>query len=74
MAGPGPCGCLIGEAANTTRSPTWRSWWRQYEAVRSPLVGAAGQVQLKAIYKDNADTIIGNMDSQVFLMALSLRH
>ncbi len=23
--------------------------------------------QLKAIYKDNADTIIGNMDSQVFL-------
>ena len=26
-----------------------------------------GQSQLKAIYKDNADTIIGNMDSRIFL-------
>ena len=25
--------------------------------------------QLKAIYKDNADTIVGNMDSQIFLAA-----
>ena len=38
------------------------------EAVRSPPVWCCRRrVQLKAIYKDNADTIIGNMDTSIFL-------
>ena len=47
---------------------SWKSWWQLSEAVRSPPVWCLqAQSQLKAIYKDNADTIIGNMDTSIFL-------
>jgi hypothetical protein len=49
------------------RSRTWKSWSQRSEAGKYPPVGSAGKVAAESIYKDNADTIIGNMDSQIFL-------
>ena len=46
----------------SVRSRIWKSWFE----ISACLVLQA-QSQLKAIYKDNADTIIGNMDSRIFL-------
>jgi type IV secretion system protein VirD4 len=60
--------CLIDEAANIGQILIWKSWWQPSEAVRiSACLVLQAKSQLKAIYKDNADTIIGNMDSQIFL-------
>ena len=60
--------CLIDEAANIGQIPTLE---KLVATIRSREISAClvlqARSQLKAIYKDNADTIIGNMDSQVFL-------
>lgn len=60
--------CLIDEAANIGQIPNLE---KLVATIRSRGISAClvlqARSQLKAIYKDNADTIIGNMDSQVFL-------
>ena len=60
--------CLIDEAANIGQIPNLE---KLVATIRSRAISAClvlqAKSQLKAIYKDNADTIIGNMDSQVFL-------
>ena len=60
--------CLIDEAANIGQIPNLE---KLVATIRSREISAClvlqAKSQLKAIYKDNADTIIGNMDSQIFL-------
>ena len=60
--------CLIDEAANIGQIPRLE---KLVATIRSREISAClvlqAQSQLKAIYKDNADTIIGNMDSRIFL-------
>ncbi len=60
--------CLIDEAANIGQIPNLE---KLVATIRSREISAClilqAKSQLKAIYKDNADTIVGNMDSQVFL-------
>ena len=60
--------CLIDETANTGQIPNLE---KLVATIRSREISAClflqAKSQLKAIYKDNADTIIGNMDSQLFL-------
>lgn len=60
--------CLIDEAANIGQIPNLE---RLMATIRSREISAClvlqAQSQLKAIYKDNADTIIGNADSSLFL-------
>ena len=60
--------CLIDEAANIGQIPNME---KLVATIRSREISAClvlqAKSQLKAIYKDNADTIIGNMDSQIFL-------
>ncbi len=60
--------CLIDEAANIGQIPKLE---KLVATIRSREISAClvlqAQSQLKAIYKDNADTIIGNMDSRIFL-------
>lgn len=60
--------CLIDEAANIGQIPNLE---KLVATIRSREISAClvlqARSQLKSIYKDNADTIIGNMDSQVFL-------
>ena len=60
--------CLIDEAANIGQIPNLE---KLVATIRSREISAClvlqARSQLKAIYKDNADTIIGNMDSQMFL-------
>ena len=60
--------CLIDEAANIGQIPNLE---KLGATIRSREISAClvlqAQSQLKAIYKDNADTIIGNMDSRIFL-------
>ena len=62
------CLCLIDEAANIGQIPNLE---KLVATIRSREISAClvlqAKSQLKAIYKDNADTIIGNMDSQIFL-------
>ena len=59
---------LIDEAANIGQIPNLE---KLLATIRSREISAAlvlqAKSQLKAIYKDNADTIIGNCDSQIFL-------
>ena len=59
--------CLIDECANIGQIPSWKSWSPPSEAGRFPPACLAGTEPAQAIYKDNADTIIGNMDSSIFL-------
>lgn len=65
---PVPVRCLIDEAANIGQIPNLE---KLVATIRSREISAClvlqAQSQLKAIYKDNADTIIGNMDSRLFL-------
>ena len=60
--------CLIDECANIGRIPNLE---KLVATIRSREISAClvlqARSQLKAIYKDNADTIVGNMDSQIFL-------
>ena len=60
--------CLIDEAVNIGQIPNLE---KLVATIRSREISAClvlqAKSQLKAIYKDNADTIIGNVDSQVFL-------
>ena len=60
--------CLIDECANIGQIPNLE---KLVATIRSREISAClvlqAQSQLKALYKDNADTIIGNMDSQIFL-------
>ena len=60
--------CLVDEAANIGQIPNLE---KLVATIRSREISAClvlqAKSQLKAIYKDNADTIIGNMDSQIFL-------
>jgi len=60
--------CLIDEAANIGQIPNLE---KLVATIRSREISAClvlqAQSQLKAIYKDNAETIIGNMDSRIFL-------
>ena len=60
--------CLIDECANIGQIPNLE---KLMATIRSREISAAlvlqAKSQLKAIYKDNADTIIGNCDSQIFL-------
>jgi type IV secretion system protein VirD4 len=60
--------CLIDEAANIGQIPNLE---KLMATIRSREISAMlvlqAKSQLKAIYKDNADTIIGNCDSQIFL-------
>ena len=60
--------CLIDEAANIGQIPKLE---KLVATIRSREISAClvlqAQSQLKALYKDNADTIIGNMDSRLFL-------
>lgn len=60
--------CLIDEAANIGQIPNLE---RLMATIRSREISAClvlqAQSQLKALYKDNADTIIGNCDSSLFL-------
>ena len=59
--------CLIDEAANIGQIPRLE---KLVATIRSREISAClvlqAQSQLKAIYKDNADTIIGNMDTSIF--------
>lgn len=60
--------CLIDEAANIGQIPNLD---KLVATIRSREISAClvwqTKSQIKSIYKDNAETIIGNMDSQVFL-------
>lgn len=60
--------CLIDEAANIGQIPNLE---KLMATIRSREISAClvlqAQSQLKALYKDNADTIIGNCDSSIFL-------
>ena len=60
--------CLIDECANIGQIPNLE---KLVATIRSREIFAClvlqAKSQLKAIYKDNADTIVGNMDSQIFL-------
>ena len=60
--------CLIDETANIGQIPNLE---KLVATIRSREISAClflqAKSQLKAIYKENADTIIGNMDSQLFL-------
>ena len=60
--------CLIDEAANIGQIPKLE---KLMATIRSREISAClvlqAQSQLKALYKDNADTIIGNCDSAIFL-------
>ena len=60
--------CLIDEAANIGKIPNLE---KLVATIRSREISAClvlqAQSQLKALYKDSADTIIGNMDSRIFL-------
>jgi type IV secretion system protein VirD4 len=60
--------CLIDECANIGQIPNLE---KLMATIRSREISAAlvlqAKSQLKAIYKDNAETIIGNCDSQIFL-------
>ena len=60
--------CLIDECANIGQIPQLE---KLVATIRSREISAClvlqTRSQLKAIYKDNADTIVGNMDSQIFL-------
>ena len=60
--------CLIDECANIGQIPNLE---KLVATIRSREISAClilqAQSQLKAIYKDNADTITGNMDSRIFL-------
>ena len=63
--------CLIDEAANIGQIPNLE---KLVATIRSREISAClvlqAKSQLKAIYKDHADTIVGNMDSQIFLGCL----
>ena len=60
--------CLIDECANIGQIPNLE---KLVATIRSREISAClvlqARSQLKATYKDNADTIVGNMDSQIFL-------
>ena len=60
--------CLIDECANIGQIPNLE---KLMATIRSREISAClvlqAQSQLKALYKDNADTIIGNCDSRLFL-------
>ena len=60
--------CLIDECANIGQIPNLE---KLVATIRSREISAClvlqARSQLKAIYKDNADTIVGNIDSQIFL-------
>ena len=60
--------CLIDEAANIGQIPKLE---KLVATIRSREISCClvlqAQSQLKALYKDNADTIIGNMDATIFL-------
>lgn len=60
--------CLIDEMPNIGQIPNLE---KLVATIRSREISAClvlqAKSQLKAIYKDNADTIVGNMDSQIFL-------
>ena len=60
--------CLIDEFANIGQIPNFE---KLIATIRSREISASiilqAQSQLKSIYKDNADTIIGNMDTSIFL-------
>ena len=60
--------CLIDECANIGQIPNLE---KLVATIRSREISAClvlqARSQLKAIYKDNADTVVGNMDSQIFL-------
>ena len=60
--------CLIDECANIGQIPNLE---KLVATIRSREISAClvlqARSQLKAIYKDNAETIVGNMDSQIFL-------
>ena len=60
--------CLIDECANIGQIPNLE---KLVATIRSREISAClvlqARSQVKAIYKDNADTIVGNMDSQIFL-------
>ncbi len=60
--------CLIDEAANIGQIPKLE---KLMATIRSREISAClilqAQSQLKALYKDNADTIIGNCDASIFL-------
>ena len=60
--------CLIDEAANIGQIPKLE---KLVATIRSREISCClvlqAQSQLKALYRDNADTIIGNMDSRIFL-------
>ncbi len=64
--------CLIDECANIGQIPNLE---KLVATIRSREISAClvlqAQSQLKAIYKDNADTIVGNMDSHIFLAVRS---
>ncbi len=64
--------CLIDECANIGQIPNLE---KLVATIRSREISAClvlqARSQLKAIYKDNADTIVGNMDSQIFWAAVS---
>ena len=65
---PIPVRCLNDECANIVQIPNLE---KLVATIRSREISAClvlqARSQLKAIYKDNADTIVGNMDSQIFL-------
>ena len=65
---PVPVRCLIDEAANIGQIPNLE---KLMATIRSREISAClvlqAQSQLKALYKDNADTIVGNCDSAIFL-------
>jgi len=65
---PGHVRCLLDEFANIGQIPQFE---KLIATIRSREISASiilqSQSQLKAIYKDNADTIVGNCDTTLFL-------
>ena len=60
--------CLIDECANIGQIPQLEKLMATIRSRQiSPCLVLLARCLLKAIYKDNADTIVGNMDSQIFL-------
>ena len=56
--------CLLDEFANIGQIPKFE---KLIATIRSREISASIILQLKAIYKDNADTIVGNCDTTLFL-------
>ena len=65
---PVQCGASSMSAPTSARSPSWKSWWPPSEAGRFPPAWSCRhRASSKPSTRTTPDTIIGNMDSSIFL-------